>query len=311
MKPITPASPSGSRPRSDGDLGNAALVWAAATGGAQDLARRVEASVRRKRRRKQLIAAACGAALIAFASLWVAPQKSSPQAVGPAPAVFAAVPEDRRLPDGTLVELRPGARLTVDFSDAVRRVVLETGEAHFSVAKNPARPFVVVAGGVEVRAVGTAFAVAMFRGQVGVLVTEGRVALERPANANLAAVATDPGSVRTLATLGAGDRVRVEAGSTAAPVTAPLVEQLSASEVARELAWRVPQLTLSATPLSEVIPVFNSYGPERLVLDPALGELRLGGVLRADNTPALLSLLKNEFGVEGERRDGALWLRRR
>jgi len=57
--------------------------------------------------------------------------------------------------------------------------------------------------------------------------------------------------------------------------------------------------------------VFNSYGPERLVLDPALGELRLGGVLRADNTPALLQLLKNEFGVEAERRDGALWLRRR
>ncbi len=311
MNPITPVSPSGSRPRSDGDLGNAALAWAAASGGAQDLARRVEASLRRKRRRKKLVAAACGAGLIAFASLWVAPRKSSPEAVVPAPAVFASVPEGRHLPDGTLVELRPGARLTVDFSDAVRRVVLESGEAHFSVAKNPARPFVVVAGGVEVRAVGTAFAVAMSRGQVGVLVTEGRVALGRSANANPSAVATDPGSVRTLATLGAGDRVRVEVGSTEAPITAPLVEQLSAPEVARELAWRMPQLTLSATRLSEVIPVFNRYGPERLVLDPALGELRLGGVLRADNTPALLSLLKNEFGVEAERRDGALWLCRR
>jgi transmembrane sensor len=287
------------------------VAWAAASGGAQDLARRVEVSVRRKRRRRQLVAAACAAGLIALGSLWVAPRKSSPAAVAPAPAAFASLPEDRRLPDGSLVELRPGARLTVDFSDAVRRVVLESGEAHFSVAKNPARPFVVVAGGVEVRAVGTAFAVEMSRGQVEVLVTEGRVALDRSASGDASKVSTDRVSVHTLATLGAGDRVRVDAGSTAATIAASVVEQLSAAEVARRLAWRVPQLTLSATPLSEVIPVFNRYSSEQLVLDPALDGLRLGGVLRADNTPALLQLLKNEFGVEAERRDGAIWLRRR
>jgi len=107
-----------------------------------------------------------------------------------------------------------------------------------------------------------------------------------------------------------GDRVRIDAG-TQRSTTVPVIEQLSAAELARELAWRVPQLTLSATPLSEVIPVFNRYGSERLVLDPVLGDMRLGGVLRADNTNALLQLLKNEFGIEAERREGALWLHRR
>jgi transmembrane sensor len=57
-------------------------------------------------------------------------------------------------------------------------VVLERGEAHFQVAKNPARPFVVVARGVEIRAVGTAFSVGLESTRVEVLVTEGQVAVE-------------------------------------------------------------------------------------------------------------------------------------
>lgn len=311
VKPITPASPSGSTLRSDRELGDAALAWAASSGDAQDLARRVEISVRRKRRRGQLFAVACGACLIGLGSLWVTPRKASSAAAVPAPAVFASIPEDRRLPDGSLVELRPGALLTEEFSDAMRRVVLESGEAHFSVAKSPARPFVVVAGGVEVRAVGTAFAVERSRGDVKVLVTEGRVVLgEPPSGADSTDVSLRP-NVRTLATLGAGDQVRVAAGGAAARIGAPMVEQLSAAEMARALAWRVPQLALAATPLAELIPIFNRYGSERLVLDPVLEDLRLGGVLRADNTHALLRLLRDEFGVEAERRGGELWLRRR
>lgn len=266
--------------------------------------------MRRNRRRKQLVAAVCSAGLIALGSLWLAPWKSSPAVVASTAEVIASTPTDRRLPDGSLVELKLGTRLMVDFSDSVRRVVLESGEAHFSVTKNPARPFVVVAGEVEVRAVGTAFAVGMSRGQVAVIVTEGRVALDQPVSGEESSVATTRPSVRTVATLGVGDRVRIDAG-TRRSTTVPVIEQLSAAELARELAWRVPQLTLSATPLSEVIPVFNRYGSERLVLDPVLGDMRLGGVLRADNTNALLQLLKNEFGIEAERREGALWLHRR
>ncbi len=310
MKPINPASTSGSTPRSDRDLGQAALAWAASSGDAQELTRRVEISVRRSRRRKQFVAAVCGAGLIAIGSFWVAPRKSAPAAVASAPAVFASVPQDRHLPDGSLVELRPGARFRVDFSDAIRRVVLESGEAHFSVAKNPSRPFVVVAGGVEVRAVGTAFAVEMGRSQVAVIVTEGRVAVDQSAGGDESSMATTRASGRTLATLGVGDRVRI-AADTQPVAEVPVIEQLSAAEVAQQLAWRVPQLTLSATPLSEVILLFNRYGSERLVLDPVLRDLRLGGALRADNTNALLQLLKNEFGIEAERRKDALWLQRR
>lgn len=310
MKPNPPASSPQSGPESDRDLADSALAWAAASGDAPDLARRVEGSVRRNRRRRHLAIAAGGIFLLAAGSLWFVRHEVSPLALPPAPVVRYSPPEDRRLPDGTLVELRSDARLTVEFSDLVRRVVLESGEAHFSVTKNPARPFVVVAGGVEIRAVGTAFAVDRSHDQIEVLVTEGQVALELPGDATAAPVAAALERGRLLAALGARDRVRIPARPTS-PLAPPVVERLSAAEVAGELAWRVPQLTLSSTPLAELIPLFNRYGAERLVLDPAVGELRLGGMLRADNTPALLQLLRNEFGVEAERRDGVLWLHRR
>ena len=54
-----------------------------------------------------------------------------------------------------------------------------SGEAYFTVAKNPGRPFVVAAGGVGVRAVGTAFNVRLDSDAVEVLVTEGRVQVSR------------------------------------------------------------------------------------------------------------------------------------
>ena len=73
------------------------------------------------------------------------------------PVIAAAVGyESRALDDGTVVELNGGAEIEVQFTAAERRLRLVRGEAHFQVAKNPLRPFVVEAGGVAVRAVGTA-----------------------------------------------------------------------------------------------------------------------------------------------------------
>ena len=84
-------------------------------------------------------------------------------------------PERLVLEDGSLVELNAGARVAVTFSARERRVRLTHGEAHFTVAKNPARPFVVEVDGYAVRAVGTAFLVQRGSGEVAVMVTEGQV----------------------------------------------------------------------------------------------------------------------------------------
>ena len=69
------------------------------------------------------------------------------------------------LSDGTEVILNAGSRLTypVRFTKAERRVRLE-GEAYFKVAKDAAHPFVVEAGVLTARVLGTTFNLAAYKG---------------------------------------------------------------------------------------------------------------------------------------------------
>jgi transmembrane sensor len=207
-----------------------------------------------------------------------------------------------------VVDLNAGARITVDFSASLRRIVLERGEAHFQVAKDHTRTFVVAVDGVEVRAVGTAFAVRRGDAAVDVLVTEGRVAIdqtganERPAVAAPSRPAGIAGTAQTIALLDAGHRVTVPLAPAPATGTVPVVQSVSAAETNQRLAWRVPRLEFSGTPLGEAIPLFNRHSPRQLVLDSALASLQVSGTLRADDTDSLLLLLKNEFGIEAEAR---------
>jgi ferric-dicitrate binding protein FerR (iron transport regulator) len=85
-----------------------------------------------------------------------------------------------RLPDGTEVWLNADSRLEYDpaFKGAERKVIL-TGEAYFNVAQEAARPFMVVAGGVTTRVLGTAFNIRAYPGQpVSVTVTQGKVQVQ-------------------------------------------------------------------------------------------------------------------------------------
>ena len=63
------------------------------------------------------------------------------------------------LPDGSVLSLSGRTEVLVRFSAAQRAVQLHYGAAHFQVAKDSARPFVVTADQLQVRAVGTAFSV--------------------------------------------------------------------------------------------------------------------------------------------------------
>jgi transmembrane sensor len=81
------------------------------------------------------------------------------------------------------------------------------------------------------------------------------------------------------------------------------VLSVPAAELAERLAWRVPRLEFSQTPLAEALELFNRHSRVRLVLgDADLGNLHLSGIVRADNTAALLQLLKSDFGLRSEPR---------
>ncbi len=247
------------------------------------------ADATRRRRARRRLAGLTAAVLIVGAGVsW---QRRSPEpvaltAVGAmaSPTAVVSLPEKKILPDGSVAELPPGAEIVMEYSAGERRVVLRRGTAHFDVARNPARPFVVAAGPVAVRAVGTAFAVVLGRDDVGVIVTEGRVTLETAA--------------REPAFVDAGQRAQVDLAP-GAPAAA--VVPLAAEELREHLAWRSARVEFSGTPLDEAIALLNRHNRVQFALgDPALARVRVSGFFRADNTAAFVRLLEATFGVRAE-----------
>lgn len=245
------------------------------------------------------------AAAIAIGFFIARPQRNS---ISPAGQSTASVPlvskiEQRRLDDGSLVELNHGSIISVYFTPSERRVTLERGEAHFTVNGNPSRPFIVSAQGISVRAVGTAFDVRMDAAAVEVLVTEGRVQVR-----SSAAAAESPG-VPAVSLVESGHRAIVSLSPAAPP---PRVVTVSPEEVDRLLAWQPRLLDFTSAPLSAIVTEFNRHNSMQLVIaDPSLGSLRISASFPSDNVDGFVRLLEAGFGVKSERRgDSEIVLRK-
>uniref|UniRef100_UPI0039C97FED FecR family protein n=1 Tax=Horticoccus sp. 23ND18S-11 TaxID=3391832 RepID=UPI0039C97FED len=256
---------------------------------------------RRRRRWLGLTLAAAAALALGFFVVLPGPKpERSVHVTAPAASSqYLRINEREALADGTVVELRDGSRIEVAFTLAERRVRLIGGEAHFTVAKNPDRPFIVEAGGVAVRAIGTAFNVRFDAAAVDVLVTEGRVQVETAADAR--GTAATGASVTPPALLVAASQ-RTVVSLTAVPV-GPAVISVTPEEVKEALAWQAPRLQFHETPLTQAVAEFNRHNARTLVLgDPALGTMSIGGTFRADNVEGFVRLLEVTLGVRGEAR---------
>jgi len=261
------------------------------------------------------LALAAGLALAVV--LWFRPE------VGPMAPVAMAVTEVMRLPDGSTVELNRGAEVEESFTAAERRVRLVRGEAHFTVARNPLRPFIVEANGVAVRAVGTAFNVRMEPAAVEVLVTEGTVAVGQVA-ANALFPGTGVGQRMEESTapslapiiLTVGQRAVVSTGEAVGPA-APVVETLALGQIDQALAWQVSRFTFDDRPLAEVVERYNQRAlgtvdaPRIEFGDEGLQAVRVSGRIRIDQSGSLIEVLESSFGIRAEAAGpGVLVLRR-
>lgn len=273
-----------------------------------------ELAIRARRRTRRRFAGVAAAALLtAVCGFWFQTSRPPVIASQAAPAVAATAgtaaessTRTRTLEDGTVVELNANAEIAVSFTSELRRVQLLRGEAHFEVARNPRRPFLVEASGVEVRAVGTAFAVRLDPAEVEVLVTEGRVTVARPEGAeNTADALARAGGVPVVP---AGSRVLVRLRSTA---EAPQVASVSGEEIGRKLAWRRAWLDFSNTRVADAVMRLNRRNATQLVIDdPSVAELRVSGLVAADDVDAFVRQLQ-VLGVQADRRgDHEIVLRR-
>lgn len=214
------------------------------------------------------------------------------------------------LPDGSVVQLNTDSAIKVRYSDHERRVELLRGEAHFDVAKNPARPFIVAANHVAVRAVGTAFNVRLRDDAVDVLVTEGKVQVSDTVKGAslLPAVADQSGP--PLLVQGESVRVKLAAETEKAAPPVVAVSEVAAVEMQRALAWQERRLEFEDLPLAEVVAEFNRYNRTKLVIaDPALNAKRFSGTFRADAYEPFVRLLEENFSIASERSAQGIELR--
>ncbi len=274
-------------------------------GRGDEMVRVLASRAKRRRRRRTATAAVALVALFVTSLTW---QTSRPGQASTRATAVLVTPEKRMLPDGGTVELKPGAEIAVDYTGELRRVTLLKGEALFQVAENKNRAFVVTAGGIDVRAVGTAFLVAMGSRQIDVVVTHGRVAVEKPTPPAASPVAEKAAESSRATLVDAGSGVTV---TRTVESVAPEVVAISPTELSARLAWCGPRVEFSDTPLAEAVALMNRHSTLRLVVDDgALAKLPVNGIFRADNTETLVRLLEASFGVQADRVGDIITLRK-
>lgn len=232
------------------------------------------------------------AATLALSSLlWVPKIVEQPQ---PTPQNYVAnAYNSHELEDGTVVDMNSGAAMVVDFTESERRVELVASEALFNVAKDPDRPFIVSAKGVEVQAIGTVFNVRVSEGEVEVLVTEGKVRI----GASPSTFATSEVSEPFIESLVAGQSSVVYLDGGEAP---PVLEEPSEDQIFEKLAWKY-KLEFDSTPLSAAVEEINRRSDVQLeIADESIGALPIVATLRIDNIDHCVELLELTLGIESE-----------
>ncbi len=238
--------------------------------------------------RRWPMALAAGLAVVAIAVGWIGMQAPEP--------VFVTERGEQRqvaLDDGTLVELDAGTELTLAYGDHERRVILTAGQAHFDVHRDENRPFIVVAGDSEIRALGTSFQVYRRPGTVTVTLLEGRVEVVPTSDRPDAPATESPAWKKELAP---GEQLTLA-------IEQPVTPEVNSIDVNRVTAWQRGMMDFDALSLPDVVAELNRYSDTPVfIADPSLNDTRVSGVFSIGDTETLLLALETGFGIEARSR---------
>jgi transmembrane sensor len=200
---------------------------------------------------------------------------------------------DITLSDGTTVALNAGTRVEARIRPASRSARVVRGEALFNIVAASGETFALhtVAGGVEalsgevlVKVLPDGVRVSLMSGQgrawrAGFISREGRVVIEPHSEIEL----------------GDGDLS---------------VTRIEAPLESRRTLWREGRLAFDDTPLSEAVAdVSRQTGVQFEFADPALADLRVGGLINARDLDAFQLMLRQNLAVDARRRgDGVIEL---
>jgi transmembrane sensor len=197
------------------------------------------------------------------------------------------------LEDHSTIVLDAATRLRVRFTPDARIVELQNGQAQFSVAKDPTRPFKVEAGGRTIVAVGTVFTVEYVDSQVHVAMMEGKVAVV--STAVRPTTSAGPGGGEGISLI-AGEELRVSRDGRST-ITAK-------ADLEAATAWRQGKVIIRTEPLSDAVQRMNRYSRLQIRIDDAaLAAKQISGVFEAGDTQGFLSAIERYLPVEADYED--------
>ncbi len=176
------------------------------------------------------------------------------------------------LPDGSEVTLDSGSTLcyNASFGNGSRNVT-STGRAFFAVEKDPHHPFIIDAGGLEIKVLGTKFGVDSGRDNVRVSLIEGSVALSSKAT---------------------GETLTMSRGQIATFDRASGALKTESGEVADEVIWCSNRLTFSDATLDEVCRKLSHwYGVNVVLSDYLYGKGRISFSITDESLDEVLSII--------------------
>jgi len=192
--------------------------------------------------------------------------------------------------DGTVAMLNTNTQLEVRYTDDERRVTLLQGQALFDVAKDVARPFVVIAGDQRITAIGTVFDVRFEGGEVQVTLVEGVVDIAtNPISGNLAVSRMKQKSARLVA----GQQLITTA------VATPSAPRVHSVNVENATIWQQGRVFFEDAPLSTAVAEMNRYSRTQIIVDDAaLDRYRVNGMFRTGQQANFIEALEQYFPLE-------------
>jgi RNA polymerase sigma factor (sigma-70 family) len=253
---------------------------------------RGEADTRPHRGRRRALCSLLGTAGASVGTLaaWQAWRQWVPE-FGTVMATATGSVISRLLPDGSKLTLDAASRAEVRYFPSRRTARLLAGSAFFAVAREPERPFVVIAGGHTVQVLGTRFEVALQTdGGLQVAVESGRVLVRSAAGEEQ--VLND--GQRVMIDGSQGMSVRTGTGGPVAP-------------------WREGWLDFRHVRLDEAVARLGRYVGRPLRVSPDAAGLEVFGRVHTADSLAWLRLLPASLPVrvQDDSRDGALVLSHR
>jgi transmembrane sensor len=246
----------------------------------------------------------------------------------PGKGYSTAIGEQRsiELTDGSTLELNSLTRVRVHYTKEERDVELLQGQALFTVAKDPARPFIVASGATRVRAVGTEFDVYKKHYDTVLTVVEGRVAVLAGVSTFLGPrapvvgpgqgqITGNPAATRSTipSTLpfpeseaGREGSILVSAGEQLT-VTPRALQLAPHADIASATAWTQRELIFHSASLTEVADEFNRYNDRKLIVtDSSLETFHISGVFSSTDPSSLIRFLQSRPGIRIVQTDGEI-----